>query len=170
MWKKSSDTKPPLPAAEIAEPPVPVVQPVPEQPRVESRSDASRVSRNISIKGEIAGSSDIFLDGEMEGKVRLTSGCVTIGPNGRTHADVYAREIVVEGKVEGALEARERVQVRRSAAVSGDIIAPRISIEDGALVEGNVETAQPASSRSGDSHVASRRGENPRSVPVEAAD
>jgi cytoskeletal protein CcmA (bactofilin family) len=170
MWKKSSDTKPPLPATETAEPPAPISPPVPEPPRVESRNDTSRVSRSISIKGEIVGSADIFLDGEMEGKIRLTSACVTIGPNGTTRADIQAREIIVEGRVEGALEARDRVQVRRTAAVSGDITAPRVLVEDGALVEGKIETVQPPAPRSADSPVASPRGENPRSVPVEAAD
>src|SRR5260370_27916370 len=90
------------------------------------------VSQGITIKGEIFGKEDLFIDGTIQGKIHFSDGCVTIGPNGRVNADIEAREIVIRGDVTGSLRARERVQtwgtckltaVMRTRAISVDIRA-----------------------------------------------
>jgi cytoskeletal protein CcmA (bactofilin family) len=112
------------------------------------------LSQGIRIKGEINGGEDLFIDGNVEGKVNFQNSILTVGPNATIKADINAREIVVRGRVLGKLEASERVQIWHSARINGDIRAERVSIEEGAEIHGNMEagkapgrTAEPAASK-----------------------
>ena len=78
------------------------------------------------------------MDGGLEGNVELPEGDLTVGPDGRIHANLQARSIVVHGRVDGKLYGLRRVELKKSAIVVGDIYTPRIAIEDGAFLEGNV--------------------------------
>jgi cytoskeletal protein CcmA (bactofilin family) len=98
----------------------------------------STISAGLKIKGEITGTSDLTVDGETQGKIRLTNGRVTVGPKGRVN-DIDAREIVVLGTVQGNLKASESVRLGPSSHVEGSVLTPRISIDDGARLRGNVE-------------------------------
>jgi cytoskeletal protein CcmA (bactofilin family) len=154
MWRKS-ETKPSAPAATPAAPPrsFEPVSPAPSAPASAyaapaERREATRITQSISVKGEITGREDLFLDGEIHGSVKLTDANVTVGPNGRVNADIDAREIEVHGKVHGALRARERVRIGHSADVRGEISTQRIAIEDGAVFHGTVDIQRPGEARS----------------------
>ena len=122
--------------------------PIPAQSRDVSASPASSraaacISQGIRIKGEITGSEDLFVDGPVEGKLQLTNGSLTVGPNGTVKADVTAREVVVRGKVEGKIVGRDRVQLWSTGNVTGEVQTQRLAIEDGAVLRGKVETGKP---------------------------
>jgi len=102
------------------------------------------ISQGIKIRGEITGSEDLFVDGEVEGKLALDSACVTIGPNGHVKADVVAREVIVRGCVEGKVRAHERVQVWGTGQVDGEIQTLTLVIEEGAVLRGKVEAGKAA--------------------------
>lgn len=90
------------------------------------------------IKGDVSGSGNVYWDGELEGSVELLDGDFTVGSEARIHANLQARSIVVQGRVDGNLYGLERAELKKSATVVGDIYTPRIAIEDGAFLEGNV--------------------------------
>jgi cytoskeletal protein CcmA (bactofilin family) len=90
------------------------------------------------IKGDVSGSGNVYFEGELEGSVELLDGSLTVGSDGRINANVQARSIVVQGRVDGNLYGLERAELKKSATVVGDIYAPRIAIEDRACLDGNV--------------------------------
>lgn len=103
------------------------------------------ISQGIKIKGEVTGSEDLFVDGHVDGKLNLTNGSLTIGPNGIVKADVSAREVIVRGKVDGKVSGRDKVQLWSTGQVTGEVQTDRLAIEDGALLRGRVEAGkQPA--------------------------
>ena len=116
---------------------------------------AACVSQGIKIKGEISGSEELFVDGQIDGKITCANSTVTLGPNATVKADVSAREVIVRGRVEGKLTGTDRIQVWRSARVQGDLKADRISIEEGAELHGMLEAGKPPV---GASERASREG------------
>jgi cytoskeletal protein CcmA (bactofilin family) len=97
------------------------------------------ISQGIRIKGEITGSEDLFLDGLFEGTVNLSSGSLTVGPNGEVKADIFAREVIVRGRVDGKIVGREKIQLWNTGNVAGDLQTERLTIEDGAVLRGRVE-------------------------------
>ena len=100
------------------------------------------ISQGIRIKGEVAGTEDLFIDGSIEGKITLTNSAITVGPNGTVKADISAREIVLRGLAEGKFTAEERIQIWSTARVQGELKSERISIDDGAELRGKVEAGQ----------------------------
>lgn len=107
------------------------------------RSEAC-ISQGIRIKGEVTGSEDLFVDGVVDGKLSLTNGSLTIGPNGQVKADVIAREVIVRGKVEGKVSGRDKVQLASTGQVNGEVQTDRLAIEDGAMLRGKVEAGRQA--------------------------
>jgi cytoskeletal protein CcmA (bactofilin family) len=101
--------------------------------------DVTHIGKSILIKGELSGSESVYLNGELEGSVELRDGSLTVGPDGRIRANVEARNIVLHGRVDGNLYGSERVELKKSAVLVGDINTPRITIEDGAYLKGNVQ-------------------------------
>ena len=85
------------------------------------------------------GEEDLLIEGEVSGTVNLKNNSLTIGPQGKVRADVYAHSIYVDGYLEGDLFGSERVNVRKSATVKGNITSPRVSLEDGAKFKGAIE-------------------------------
>lgn len=110
-----------------------------------SSNDVASLSPGIKIKGEITGSEDLFIDGNVEGKITFRNAVLTVGPNANVKADIDAREIVIRGRVEGKLDGSERVQIGNTAKVIGDIRSSRIAIEDGAEFRGKVEAGKAPS-------------------------
>lgn len=104
-----------------------------------TRSESSHLGKSFHFKGDITGTEDIYIDGEVEGTIQLPNQIVTIGPNGTVNADVLARELVVHGKVKGNAKAQDRIEVGRSGSVLGDMAMARISIQDGAFIQGRVD-------------------------------
>jgi cytoskeletal protein CcmA (bactofilin family) len=100
------------------------------------------ITQGIRIKGEITGKEDLFIDGTVEGKLDLGTASVTVGPNGKVKADVFAREVVVRGNLDGKIEGTERVQLWNSGRVTGEVKTERLAIEDGALLRGKVEAGK----------------------------
>lgn len=106
------------------------------------------VSQGIKIKGEVAGTEDLFIDGTIEGKISLGNSAATVGPNGVVKAEISAREIVLRGVAEGKFTAEERIQIWHTARVNGELKSERISIEDGAELRGKVEAGKGESKNS----------------------
>jgi cytoskeletal protein CcmA (bactofilin family) len=100
----------------------------------------SSIAEGLKIKGEVQGTEDLRVDGEIEGRISLPGAAVVIGPKGRVAGDVQAREIVLEGNVRGNLAARERVRIAATGKLEGDVAAERLIIEEGAKVTGHVES------------------------------
>jgi cytoskeletal protein CcmA (bactofilin family) len=105
---------------------------------VSSKASAC-ISQGIRIKGEVTGSEDLFVDGHVEGKVNLSNGSLTVGPNGVVKADIFAREVIVRGHVDGKIVGREKIQLWSTGNVAGDLQTERLMIEDGAVLSGRVE-------------------------------
>ncbi len=111
-----------------------------EVPRMDTvRAEIAHIGKSVVIRGELSGSEDLYLDGEVEGSIDLRSNSLTIGPNGRIRANVQAREVVVHGRVDGNLRAFDRVELKKTAVLAGDVSTQRIMIEDGAFFKGAID-------------------------------
>lgn len=104
-----------------------------------ARREAAIIGPSIQLDGDLRGQEDLLIEGEVNGTVQLRSNSLTIGSQGKIRADVYAKEIHVDGLVEGDLFGAERVIVRKSAQVRGNITSPRVTLEEGARFKGSVE-------------------------------
>ena len=140
MWKKSDADNPPIqtPMQPPPQPSVPRSQPPPAKER-------ALIGPSIEIKGTLSGGEDLFVEGRVEGKIELAQHSVTIGPSGRIKADIQGRSIVVMGEVEGNLAGSEQIILRQSSKVRGNLVAPRVSLEDGSDFKGSIDmTSKPA--------------------------
>src|SRR5579862_8415016 len=102
-------------------------------------ADLAQIGKSVVIKGELSGSEDLYVDGQVEGSISLKNNSLTVGPHGQVKASVEAKGVVVQGKLEGNVQASDRVELRKSAVVTGDISTQRISIEEGAYLKGKVD-------------------------------
>src|SRR6202795_3516599 len=103
-----------------------------------TRGKMTRIGKSIVIKGELSCGEDLYIDGQVEGTIDPKGNRLTIGPHGRVKANVNASAVVVQGKLEGSIQASDRVDLKQSAVVTGDIATQRISIDDGAYFKGRV--------------------------------
>jgi cytoskeletal protein CcmA (bactofilin family) len=99
------------------------------------------IGKSVVIKGELNGSEDLTIEGHVEGKIELREHVLTIGPNGKIKAELFAKAVVVLGEVKGNITATEKVDIRENGAVDGDITAPRVAIAEGAHFRGSVDMA-----------------------------
>jgi cytoskeletal protein CcmA (bactofilin family) len=104
-----------------------------------SSGQGAIIGRSIQINGDVKGGEDLLIEGDVSGTVELKNNSLTIGKEGKVRADIYARSITVEGTTEGDLFASERIAIRSNANVRGNLLAPRISLEDGARFKGSIE-------------------------------
>ena len=104
------------------------------------------IGKAVTIRGELSGNEDLYLDGDMEGTITLAENVLTLGPNARVLANVRAKDIVVYGNLKGDLHATGKVEICGSAVVNGDIYSRRLSIEENATIRGkvNLGTGEPA--------------------------
>src|SRR6266852_259829 len=125
-----------------------------------STKSSACISQGIRIKGEVTGSEDLFVDGHVEGKLNLSNGSLTVGPNGEVKADIFAREVIVRGRVDGKIVGREKIQLWSTGNVAGDLQTERLAIEDGAVLRGRVEieTGRPIDKRFGASAGSGKTG------------
>jgi cytoskeletal protein CcmA (bactofilin family) len=153
MWRKPNEANPipprlgipPVAVAPATAPAAPIYQPAVAKIGVANDTPArTSIGSGLRIHGELSGTSDLYIDGEALGKITLRDSQVTVGPNGRVQADIEAREILVEGNVEGNLKARESVRLGSSCQVQGSIVTARIGIDDGARLRGKVEMTRVA--------------------------
>jgi cytoskeletal protein CcmA (bactofilin family) len=103
------------------------------------QSERAHIGRSVVIKGELDGSEDLIIDGQVEGKIELREHTLTIGANGRIKAQVFAKSVVVLGELVGNISAAEKVEISENGAVDGDIVAPRIAIAEGAHFRGSID-------------------------------
>lgn len=101
--------------------------------------NAAVIGPSIHIDGDLRGQEDLIIQGEVRGTIQLKDNSLTVGSDGKIFADVYAQSVVVEGKVEGNLFGSERVVIKRSADVVGNIVSPRVSLEEGGRFKGKIE-------------------------------
>ena len=109
------------------------------RPAITTTADQATIGKSLVIKGEVTGSESLYIDGRVEGSINLAGNRVTVGRNGVVSANINAREIVVLGKVRGNLTASDRVDIRSDGSLTGDVVAARISIEDGAFFKGGID-------------------------------
>ena len=112
-------------------------------PLAGAASDQATIGKSLVVKGELSGSESLYIDGKVEGTINLPGNRVTVGRNGQVAANILAREIVVLGKVRGNCHASDRVDIRSEGSLTGDVIAARISIEDGAFFKGGIDIRKP---------------------------
>jgi cytoskeletal protein CcmA (bactofilin family) len=108
-------------------------------------SDFAHIGKSVIIKGELSGSEDLYVDGQVEGKIELERNNLTIGPNGQVRASVSAKGVIVQGKIDGNIQAAERTELRKSAVANGDIVTKRLFIEDGAYFQGKIDMPKDVS-------------------------
>ena len=142
MWKRDEAVKPSGPTAATPVPGPTPAAPAPA-PRVDdarpSGRDVVNIGKSVVIKGELNGSEDLTVEGHVEGRVELREHVLTIGPNGRIKAEVFAKAVIVLGEITGNVTASEKVDIRDKGSVDGDIVAPRVAIAEGAHFRGSVD-------------------------------
>lgn len=104
-----------------------------------SGADVVNIGQSVVIKGEVHGSEDLFIEGRVEGKIEMRENVLTIGPNGIIKGGLFAKSVIVLGKVTGNITATEKIDLRNKGAVDGDLAAPRVAITEGALFRGSVD-------------------------------
>ncbi|HKD83719.1 MAG TPA: polymer-forming cytoskeletal protein [Terriglobales bacterium] len=154
MWKPTNAPTPnptpsPEPQRSFTPPAEPVSSPRPAAAPI-ATSEQATLGKSLVIKGEVTGSESLYIDGRVEGSINLPGNRVTVGRNGVVSANISAREIVVLGKVRGNMTASDRVDIRGEGSLTGDVVAQRISIEDGAYFKGGIDIRKPGQKANGE--------------------
>jgi cytoskeletal protein CcmA (bactofilin family) len=134
MWKKN-DTQYPQQPEPAHQPSVPIHNPSP----VEQLRERAIIGSSVLIKGEISGEEDLVVQGQVEGRIELRQHNVTVGKNGRVKADIWGKIISVEGEVFGNIYGEEKIVIRSSGVLHGNITAPRVTLEDGSKFKGSID-------------------------------
>jgi len=143
MWKRDEAVRPPAgQPIPVPQPQQPIAAPV-APPRAEARQsmekDVVNIGKSVVIKGELNGSEDLTIEGHVEGTIQLRDHVLTIGPNGRIKAQVFAKAVIVLGEVNGNVTASDKVDIRDNGSLDGDIISPRVAIAEGAHFRGSID-------------------------------
>jgi cytoskeletal protein CcmA (bactofilin family) len=143
MWKRDESVKPaPPPAPAPAAPAAPAVSmpAASSERRIQPlQGENVNIGKSVVIKGELSGSEDLTIEGNVEGRIELKENILTIGPNGKIRAEVFAKSVIVLGEVTGNVTASEKVDIRDNGSVDGDITSPRVAIAEGAHFRGSVD-------------------------------
>ncbi len=118
-------------------------EPVASSAAGSNRPGQAHIGKSVVVKGEIASSEDLFVDGEVRGAIQLRDHALTVGPNGKVEANVTAREIVVQGSLNGNVHATDKIEIRKTGSLLGDLTTARIIIEDGAYFKGSIDILKP---------------------------
>ena len=175
MWKRDEGAKPTGPGSPGSAPAQPGNAPLAADaapPRPAPTSDALRgqektvvnIGKSVVIKGELNGSEDLTIEGQVEGKIELRQNVLTIGANARIKAQVFAKSVIILGEVTGNVTATEKVDIRDNGSVDGDIAAPRVAISEGAHFRGSIDM-QKGTGKPGEQKSEAR----PASAPTPAA-
>lgn len=97
------------------------------------------IGRTVVAQGQIVSGEDIVIEGQFDGTINLNDHCLTVGAEGRVKAEIHARTVVIQGSVAGNIEAREKIDIRRTGHVVGDLVAATVAIEDGAYFKGSID-------------------------------
>jgi cytoskeletal protein CcmA (bactofilin family) len=175
MWKPNQPGAQTPPTPEPARPQPPAGTPAFDATaRAASPANATgeqaTIGKSLVVKGELSGSESLYVDGKVEGAINLPGNRVTVGRNGQVAANIMAREIVVLGKVRGNCQASDRVDIRSEGSLTGDVVAARISIEDGAFFKGGIDIRKPgAEAKGGNTSTASNSSTSSTPEPAAAA-
>jgi cytoskeletal protein CcmA (bactofilin family) len=172
MWKPANPPTPGQPNTGTAPAATPAMETRPTQTSEPTPVPANRnavlntqeqatIGKSLVIKGEVTGSESLYIDGKVEGSINLPGNRVTVGRNGQVNANINAREVVVLGKVRGNLNASDRVDIRNEGSLTGDVVAQRISIEDGAFFKGGIDIRKPGQTNA-------KEGKEPVSIETPA--
>ena len=102
-------------------------------------TEFAHIGKSVIIKGELSGSEDLYVDGQVEGTINLQGNSLIIGSSGHVRANVSAKGVVVQGRLEGDIQATDRAELKKSAVAVGDIITQHLAIEEGAYFKGKIE-------------------------------
>jgi len=154
MWKRDDSVRPspPQPPAPSAPPfqPASVEPPVAAaRPPAPMEKTIVNIGKSVVIKGELSGSEDLIIEGQVDGKIELRENILTIGPNGRIKAQIFAKAVIVQGEVTGNISATDKVDIRDDGSVDGDIASPRVAIAEGAHFRGSIDM-QKIAGKAGD--------------------
>ena len=125
--------------------------------------DIVNIGKSVVIKGELNGSEDLTIEGHVEGTIQLRDHVLTIGPNGRIKAQVFAKSVIVLGEVNGNITASDKVDIRDNGSVEGDLISPRIAIAEGAHFKGSIDMQ-----RKGAPQAQAKPAAQPQAAPQQA--
>jgi cytoskeletal protein CcmA (bactofilin family) len=149
-WEKKARPAEETPAARPDEAPPP--PPEEERPMSEptnkstipSASGGQRtvLGRTVVAQGQLTSGEDIVIEGQFDGTISLNDHCLTIGAEGRVKAEIRARQVIIQGSVTGNVEAREKIDIRRTGHVVGDLVASTVAIEEGAYFKGSIDIAR----------------------------
>ena len=142
MWKRDESVKPAAPPASTPAAAPSASAPAASQAnelRAQLGRDMVNIGKSVVIKGELSGSEDLTIEGHVEGRIDLRENVLTIGPNGKIKAEVFAKAVIVLGEVTGNVTASEKVDIRDNGSVDGDIASPRVAIAEGAHFRGSVD-------------------------------
>src|SRR5215213_9695867 len=140
MWKRDESVRSAGGQPAAPHSPTPVTK-APARPDAvhHMEKDIVNIGKSVVIKGELNGSEDLTIEGHVEGTIQLREHVLTIGPNGRIKAQVFAKSVIVLGEVTGNVTASDKVDIRDNGSVDGDIISPRVAIAEGAHFRGSVD-------------------------------
>jgi len=136
MWKKDDESNPTTKSSSGM---ITAPRPTSAKPVVPTTGEAATIGRSITIRGDVTGDEDLYIQGRVEGTIDLKQHNVTVGPEGRVKANIKGRMVTIEGEVDGDVRGQEQVALRSASKVNGDIIAPRVVLEDGATFLGNID-------------------------------
>ena len=177
MWKRDDAVKPPSAGAPSGGNvqssqtsqhvnPAPASEPVRSSDTVRGMEKGPvNIGKSVVIKGELTGSEDLTIEGHVEGKIELRQNVLTIGPNGRIKAQVFAKSVVILGEVTGNVTASEKVDLRDNGSVDGDIAAPRVAIAEGAHFRGSIDMQRTGSKGGGEPKAEAKPASTPASTP-----
>jgi cytoskeletal protein CcmA (bactofilin family) len=180
MWKRDEAAKPsapqPAPAPAPVTPAAPHAAAEAARPQPNTNVDTHRgglektvnIGKSVIIKGELNGSEDLTIEGQVDGKIELRQNVLTIGPNGKIKAQVFAKSVIILGEVTGNVTATEKVDIRDNGSVDGDIAAPRVAIAEGAHFRGSIDM-QRTGAKAGENKPAESKTEQKPAAPTPAA-
>jgi cytoskeletal protein CcmA (bactofilin family) len=176
MWKRDEAVKPTAPTGSGSTPASTVGQPpaaeaartpsAPSEPQRGMERTTVNIGKSVVIKGELSGSEDLTIEGQVDGKIELRQNVLTIGPNGKIKAQVFAKSVIILGEVTGNVTASEKVDIRDNGSVDGDIAAPRVAIAEGAHFRGSIDMQRTGGGASKPAEKAEAKDAKPTAAPA----
>jgi cytoskeletal protein CcmA (bactofilin family) len=180
MWKRDEPAKPAAPAATppqtVTSSPEPVARPSAVDHQRGLERSTVNIGKSVIIKGELSGSEDLTIEGQVDGKIELRQNVLTIGANGKIKAQVFAKAVIILGEVTGNVTASEKVDIRDNGSVDGDITSPRVAIAEGAHFRGSIDMQRQGAKagdkpgdKAGDKHEKAEAKPEPKPAAAPAA-
>lgn len=149
LWEKKPQPVSKKPEPEWVPPPPPPPAPRLEKPIMDttpkvtnpmsSNQNPTILGRSVVMRGELSATEDLLIEGQFDGTINLQDNCLTVGGKGQVKAEIHARQVVIHGSVNGNVTAREKIEIRKTGQVLGDLVATGVAIEDGAYFKGSIE-------------------------------